>query len=218
MLSSSTPGGQLPFDGSWFQSVNDFARSTGWLHTPARGFAQYGVGLFAAALLWAWWWARGRRDVARVAAALWAPLGALVALGLNQPLVNGLREARPYALLPHVLVLVSRSSDYSFPSDHAVMAGAVAAGVFLVSRTWGLLTALLAVLMCVDRVYVGAHFPGDVLAGFVFGALVCLVGHAALKGPLERLVSQLARTPLRLLVLAGTPDSSSDEVNLAGRR
>ena len=44
MLYSSAAGGQLPFDGSWFQSVNDFARSTGWLHTPARGFAQYGVG------------------------------------------------------------------------------------------------------------------------------------------------------------------------------
>jgi len=46
-----------------------------------------------------------------------------------------------------VEVLVARSTDFSFPSDHAVMAGAVAAGVWLVDRRLGLLTTIAALLM-----------------------------------------------------------------------
>ena len=115
--------GQLPFDRSWFLHVNAFARDTPWLHEPARVWAQYGVVVFAALLLWSWWSARARRDVRAVAAALWAPIGTLLAVGLNQLVGGSVDEARPYAVLPHVLVLVSRTSDFSFPSDHAVMAG-----------------------------------------------------------------------------------------------
>ena len=44
----------------------------------------------------------------------------------------------------------------------AVMAGAVTVGVLLANRRLGLVTAALAVLMAVTRVYVGAHFPLDV--------------------------------------------------------
>ena len=39
--------GQLPFDRSWFLHVNELARDTPWLHAPARGYASYGVVLFA---------------------------------------------------------------------------------------------------------------------------------------------------------------------------
>ena len=197
--------GQLPFDRSWFLHVNSFARSTPWLHGPARAYAAYGVVLFAALLLVTWWTARAHRDVRAVAAALWAPVGALLALGLNQPVGRVVAEPRPYAVLPHVLVLVSRTSDFSFPSDHAVMSGAVAAGILVASRRWGLVALVAAVLMCLTRVYVGAHFPGDVLAGLLFGAAVSLAGYLVLRRLLERAVRMVAATALRPLVLAGPP-------------
>ena len=197
--------GQLPFDRSWFLHVNSFARSTPWLHGPARGYAGYGVVLFAALLLATWWTARAHRDVRAVAAALWAPVGALLALGLNQPIGRAVAESRPYAVLPHVLVLVPRTSDFSFPSDHAVMSGAVAAGILVANRRWGLVAVVAAVLMCLTRVYVGAHFPGDVMAGLLFGAAVSLAGYLLLRRLLERAVRMVAATPLRPLVLAGPP-------------
>src|SRR4051812_44554196 len=121
----------------WFLAVNRFAEATPGLHAPMRMYAEYGVVLFAALLLLAWWRARRDRDPATMAAALWAPVGVLVAIGLNQPLVNGFHEARPYTVFPHALVLVSHSPDYSFPSDHAVMAGAATMGVLLTSRRLG---------------------------------------------------------------------------------
>lgn len=187
-------------DEHWFRAVNDFARHTPWLHGPARLYAEYGVVLFAALLLWSWWRARGADDARRMAAALWAPVGMLIAVGLNQLIGAQVAEPRPYAVLPHVEVLVSRSTDFSFPSDHAVMAGAVAAGVLLADRRLGLVAAVLAVLMAADRVYVGAHFPLDVAAGLLVGAGVCAGSYLLARPLLLWLVRALARTPVRVLL------------------
>ena len=199
----SSSAGELPADRSWFLDVNSFARATAWLHAPLVAYARYGVVVFALLLLLGWWVARGSRDPARMAAALWAPVGTLVALGLNQPVGNAVAERRPYAVLPHVLVLVTRTSDFSFPSDHAVMAGSVTAGLFLVSRRLGLVSLVLALLMAFTRVYVGAHYPGDVVAGVLLGAVISLVGFLLLRPVLVRVVGALARTPLRPLLTAG---------------
>ena len=198
MAGSTVLAGQV--QERWFDSVNAFARATPWLHGPLRAFAEYGVALFAVLLLLSWWMARGEGSLRRVAASLWAPLGVLVALALNQVLVARFAEARPFTVLPHALVLVSRSSDYSFPSDHAVMAGAAAAGVLLVHRRLGLVTAGLAVLMAFTRVYVGAHFPLDVVVGLGVGALVVVGGWLVLGGLLTSWVAFLARTPARPLL------------------
>ncbi len=184
----------------WFLTVNHFSGGTQWLHAPARLYADYGVVLFAALLLLSWWLARRDGDLRRVALALWAPVAALVALGVNQVLAGDVAEPRPYAVLPHVLVLVPRSTDYSFPSDHAVMAGAVAVGVLLAHRRLGVLTAMLAVLMACTRVYVGAHFPLDVAAGLLVGAALAAASYLLAMPLLGRAVPALARTPARVLL------------------
>lgn len=189
---------QLQVD--WFTDVNRLSAETPWLHAPFRLFAQYGVVLFAALLLLSWWLARGERDLPHVATALWAPVGVLVAVGVNQPVSGGVAEPRPYAVLPHVLLLVPRSQDYSFPSDHAVLAGAVAVGVLLAHRRLGLLAVALAALMAFSRVYVGAHFPLDVLAGLALGALVTGTSYLLARPVVRALVAWLAGTPLRPLV------------------
>ena len=67
-------------------------------------------------------------------------------MALNQPVGHLFAEARPYAAHPGLLRLADPTSDFSFPSDHAVMAGAVAAGLLLVSRRLGLVAAAAAVL------------------------------------------------------------------------
>jgi undecaprenyl-diphosphatase len=181
-----------------FADINRLARDTGWLHGPLLAYASWGAVLFGALLVIGWWTARpegGRR----MAAALWAGAGTLIAVAANQPLVNSVREARPYTDHPAILVLASRSSDYSFPSDHAVMAGAVAAGLWLVNRRLATVATVAALLMAFTRVYVAAHYPHDVLAGLLLGAAIVVVGWWLLARPLTRLVDRLAATPLRPL-------------------
>lgn len=196
---------RLPLQGvdrSWYVAINHFAQHTPALHEAFRLYAQYGVVLFALLLLGAWWRARGTGNTARVSASLWAPLGTLLAVAVNQPVARMVGERRPYDSVPHALVLVSRTTDFSFPSDHAVMASAVAIGVLLADRRLGVLAAVMALLMAFARVYVGAHYPFDVIAGLVLGSVVTTIGWLVLRRPLQWLVGALARTPLKALLVA----------------
>ena len=196
--------GILPNSGdtSDFQKINDLARHTGWLHQPAIFYANDGIVLFAGLLLLGWWLARRDGDTALMAKALLAPLGVLLAVAVNQPIVHAVNEPRPYTALPHALVLVHRSIDASFPSDHATMAGAVTAGLWLVSRRLGIVTAVAAALMAFTRVYVGAHYPIDVLAGLAVGAVVTVALVLTLTRPTERFVRWTTTTRLRPLLAA----------------
>ena len=72
---------------------------------------------------------------------LLAGAAVLLAVAINQPTVHAVNEPRPYTRLPHALVLVHRSVDASFPSDHATMAGAAAVGLLLVHRRLGLVSS-----------------------------------------------------------------------------
>ena len=174
--------------------VNDLARHTGWLHGAVLGYAGYGIVIFAVLLLAGLWLRRAAPDRA-LAAAGWAPVAVLLAVGLNQPLVSAFAEARPYTTHPGLLVLATRSSDFSFPSDHAVMAGAAAAALWLVSRALGALATVAALVMAFARVYVAAHHPWDVAAGLAFGALVALVGWLLLRRLLTVLTGWLRARP-----------------------
>ena len=189
------------FDDGLLHRVNAFARDTAWLHGPAKAYATYGIVLFAAMLLAGWWVSRPRRSE-RLAASLWAGAAGLVAVALNQPLVAVFNEARPYALDKTLLVLADRSSDPSFPSDHATLVGAIAAALWFVDRRVAVAATAAAVLMACARVYTAAHYPHDVVVGLAFGATVASLGWFAARRPATALVEWLRRTPLRPFVAA----------------
>jgi undecaprenyl-diphosphatase len=91
-------------------------------------------------------------------------------------------EARPFVTHPGAHELISHSADQSFPSDHATAAFGVALAVLVfMSRTWGAALFVLGVWIGVARVYVGVHYPGDILGGLlaaVIGAgLMAVVAH-----------------------------------------
>ncbi|MGW4093750.1 phosphatase PAP2 family protein [Nocardia sp. NPDC004750] len=132
------------------------------------GYASYGVALFAVLLGAGWWIARRDSDPARMVAAVCAPLGMLVALVINQPIAAAIDETRPCNAL-HAIVVLHRNTDAGFRSDHAVMAGAVGAVLWLVHRRLAVLGAVAALVMAFARVYIAAHYPQDVLAGLVRG-------------------------------------------------
>lgn len=184
---------------SLFLRVNDFTRATPWFHGPMTLFASYGLVVFAGLLVAGWWIARRDGDPIRMAAALWAPLGTLLAVAVNQPIVALVHEQRPYDALTGILVLATPTTDPGFPSDHATVAGAVTAGLFLVNRTLGWVTALCAALMEFSRVYIAAHYPLDVAAGLLLGATVTVVGWILARRLLVRLVERLRDTGFRSL-------------------
>ena len=184
--------------------VNTLSRSTPWLHPILLGYAKYGVVLFGVLLLAGVLLARSG-SARSLAAAGWACVATLVAVAVNQPVGHLFDERRPYAVHPHLLVLASRTSDFSFPSDHAVMAGAAAAGLLLASRRLGVLAATAAVLMAFARVYIAAHYPWDVLAGLAEGAAVAVLGWLVLGAPLTALTAWQRRQPAVRTVFTEVP-------------
>lgn len=197
-------------DTRWFFVVNGFAAHTGWLHRPVQLYAGYGAVVFAALLLGGLLHAR-HGSSRQLAAAGWAGLATMLALAVNQPIVHLVSEARPYTTHPHVLLLTQGSADFSFPSDHAVMAGAVAAGLLIAWRPLGLVAAAAAVLMAFSRVYIAAHYPWDVAAGLAVGAAVAVLGWPLLRWALIPISGRLRRLPAVSSVFAAREPAVTTE-------
>ena len=180
-------------DWSLFHRINDLQESSGWAHGIMRDYAKYGVVIFAGLLLIAGLMSL-RTNSRALARTLWAAGAALVALALNQPIANAVDRARPYATHPNVHVLISKGADPSFMSDHSLIAGAVAAGLCFVSLRLGIGALVAALFMAFARVYVGAHYPGDVLAGLAFGAVIAAAGISLADRVLAPILDRIAAT------------------------
>jgi membrane-associated phospholipid phosphatase len=177
-----------------------------WINGPAghhagldalmRDAATWGQWVFLA-LIAGWFvlgWARGRgRERQGALTALVAGGGALL---VNQVLSHLWGRDRPFADHPGVHLLIGHGADGSFPSDHAAAAFAIAAVLFVFHRRLGVLALVAAALMGLARIYVGVHYPADVLVGALVGiavAAVLVTWLARLMSGLRLLVDRLIR-------------------------
>lgn len=122
-----------------------------------------------------------------------AALAGLFALVLGHVASDILKELtarpRPLASLPDVRRLVPEPSTYAFPSGHATSAFSAASGVVLAARrsltrvpSWGWGMLALAIAIAYSRVYVGVHYPADVLAGVGLGIACGWIGARGTAG------------------------------------
>lgn len=153
-----------------FRAINGLAGRSHALDQVMIAIATYAPVLYALALvaLWLTWRQRNQRG------ALLAGISGLVALGLGQLVGIAFPRQRPY-LAHHVTQLISHSVDTSFPSDHATLAFAVSVMVWRFNRRVGIALLVFGVVLCFARVFVGAHYPGDVVGGAVLGTVTSLI-------------------------------------------
>jgi len=97
---------------------------------------------------------------------------------------TGSGAGRPLDLLTHVVVRGTRITGFGYPSGHTTTAAALVAGSAPYLPRWARNTAWTAlVFVALARVYVGAHFPLDVVGGAALGLAIGAGVNLALKGP-----------------------------------
>ncbi|MEV5952730.1 phosphatase PAP2 family protein [Streptomyces sp. NPDC051987] len=172
--SGSNPDVDLLYD------INGLAKDAPhWFDRAVEFVGEYGL-LVAMVLLvvGCWWSVRRRADEdlpATMAALVWAPLAAAIAVLVNVPIRGFVERPRPFLTHQGLDVLVSGKTDYSFVSDHATITMALGVGLFVAHRKFGVAGIGLALLEGFCRVYMGVHYPTDVIGGFALGTAVALL-------------------------------------------
>jgi undecaprenyl-diphosphatase len=111
---------------------------------------------------------------ARSAALLVIPLIALSDQLSSNLIKHAVERIRPCHVLPDVRLLAGCSGSFSMPSSHAANSAAAAVHFALAYPKLAIPLGLFAFGVGYSRVYVGVHYPGDVLVGFAVGALSAL--------------------------------------------
>jgi undecaprenyl-diphosphatase len=154
-------------DASIYLAVNSFPhapwsdRAGNLITTWTTGGWIWSAGLLVARLM-------GAR---RAKGAIWdvLPSVAIATWIVEHPLKALFRRRRPFVDIVRALVVGKKPGSWSFPSGHTA---ASFAGAFMVSKVWPRYSPLffaLASLVGFSRVYVGAHYPGDVASGAGLG-------------------------------------------------
>ncbi|SCL16811.1 undecaprenyl-diphosphatase [Micromonospora rhizosphaerae] len=193
----------------WYHDIVEFADGT---PQPVQGFAAHfteGAILLLGVLLAL---AAVTRllggDVRARALALAAPVSVLLAYGGSEGLKSLVAEERP-CRSPADLVIVAGHcppvGDWSFPSNHATIAGALAGATLLLHRRIGLIAAPLAVLAALSRTFIGVHYPHDVAAGLLLGVLVTTLITPLAARPTAEMLRWWVRRSARPVVDARGP-------------
>ncbi|MET8766563.1 phosphatase PAP2 family protein [Streptomyces sp. NPDC004658] len=211
--SGSNPDVELLYD------INGLAKDAPhWFDRVMEFVGEYGLLLAMVLLiLWCWWSVRrrgGEEAAPSVAALVWAPLAAGLAVLVNVPIRGFVERPRPFVDHQGLDVLVSGKTDFSFVSDHATITMALGVGLFVAHRRFGLAGIGLALLEGFCRVYMGVHYPTDVVGGFALGTAVVLLLSplaTALLTPLMRAVERSPRAGWlvrRRSAAGGGPDNT----------
>lgn len=101
----------------------------------------------------------------------------------NWVLKNLVGRIRPYESIAELMIVIPKPGEFSFPSGHTSSSFACAWMFFQkLPKRYGVPALVLATLIGLSRLYVGVHYPTDVLAGAVSGILIaCLVDKLAEK-------------------------------------
>lgn len=158
-----------------YHAVNRFTADHSWLGRAFQDIETYGTILIGLAVVLLWFAARPGGDRKWKLAAASALGAAALGLLVNRVITSVYHRDRPFISHPSARVFGPHKTDPSFPSDHTTAAFAIGVAVLLFDSVAGAVFLTVAALIGVGRVFVGEHYPGDVLGGILIGAAAAFV-------------------------------------------
>lgn len=184
----------MTFDAVVFHAINGLARQSPLLDWVGVVFAEWLTYLMGLVIILLWFRPQEAKvreaDRFAILNALWVGiLASLAKWGIGLVIAR----PRPFVdLVVHQLIPMAASSP-SFPSGHATFAFGVAVSVLLEDRRFGLPLLVAAALVGFGRIFVGVHYPSDVLAGAMLGTLLAFSVHLVGFKVDRRLVAIVSR-------------------------
>jgi predicted phosphatase len=96
-------------------------------------------------------------------------------------------ENRPFVEHPETILILNHAADASFPSDHAVGTMAIACGILFYRWKWGTWMVYGSILVGISRVFVGNHYPGDILGAFILVWILTAIYNKTIRRGVVRL-------------------------------
>lgn len=186
------------------------AASPEWLQAFAEFFTEAAIIGFLAAFAVLFVQARNDEDHVMARAVL-PPLGTALAYLVSEVVKSFIQEDRPCRAVAHAQSIAAcpELGDWSFPSNHSTIAAAAAIGLFCARRSWGWAAVVVGLLTGLSRVFVGVHYPHDVLVGLLLGGAVAAL-LPMLAERITPLVGRLRETSAGELVLGAGDDGWDD--------
>ncbi|RXK87680.1 phosphatase PAP2 family protein [Chlorobaculum sp. 24CR] len=128
----------------------------------------------------------------------------LLAIGLADYTASGIfkplfQRVRPCFALDGVRLLVDQTRSWSFASSHAANSTVIASLVWLffwkgetVDKAFAVVVIFYAAMVAFSRIYIGVHYPGDVLGGIVIGLACAAVIYTAFAWFVKNFIHQRA--------------------------
>jgi undecaprenyl-diphosphatase len=197
-------------DWTIFHAMNAVLRHNEGGQDAAQTFNAWAIFVIVVVTGGMWFLARPGGSVRSKLAALSAAISGGLALLVNVVLGQLWFHDRPFVDHPHHTLLVIRhAADNSFPSDHASLAFAVAFAVLAYHRKLGLLLLVAAGCVGADRIFIGVHYPLDVLTSILVGLACALVVTRYARPYVEWGARQLSKISDPVVALATARIASS---------
>jgi len=153
-----------------FYVVNDWAGQFAWLDNLMIFFTHTITYIFPLILVLLW--VSGQKELKK--ASLYALFSFVLAILISK--IIGMFYFHPRPFVEHLgTQLVDHAPDSSFPSDHSTAAFSISFAVYWVRKRSGGYMLGLAAFTALSRVFIGVHFPADIIAGAIIGLLTSLI-------------------------------------------
>ncbi|GED18245.1 undecaprenyl-diphosphatase [Aneurinibacillus migulanus] len=153
-----------------FRLINDLGKQYPYLNPVIVFLAEYMLYFLCLSIV-VYWFTRTNKNRMMV---IQAVIAFILAEILGKMAGQFHSHYQPFAVLPHVNQLIEHDIDNSFPSDHTILFFSVCISFWLVRKKGEWLWLMLPLCVAISRIWVGVHYPIDVITGALLGVISAL--------------------------------------------